>query len=40
MKFGIENAYLGVFLASLASCLMKTAIPCTIFIGQAIFMPH
>ncbi len=34
MKFRVQNVYQRVFLASLAS-LMKTAFPCTIFIGQA-----
>ncbi len=29
-----------VFLASLASSPMKTAFPCTIFIGRAILIPH
>ncbi len=40
MKFRVENVYRLVFLASLASSLMKTAFPCTIFIGRAILVPH
>ncbi len=40
MKFGVEMRIGECFLASLASSLMKTAFPCTIFIGQAILMPH
>ncbi len=40
MKFRVENIYWCVFLASLASSLMETAFPCTIFIVQAVLMPH
>ncbi len=40
MKFHFENVYRRVFLASLASSLMKTAFLCTIFIDLAILMPH
>ncbi len=35
VKFRFENVYRLVFLASLASSLMKTAFPCTIFIARA-----
>ncbi len=37
VKFRVENVYRCVFLASSASFLVKTAFPCTIFIGRTIF---
>ncbi len=40
VKFQVENVYRCVFLACLASSLMKNVFPCTIFIGRAILMPH
>ncbi len=40
VKFRVENVYQWVFLASLASSLMTTEFPCTIFIGRAILMPY